>query len=445
MSKFVLSSSAKNLLALLVHDDEFKKLQYYMRSLKKAPHGGVFCNSHQSMYLQYYPIQTYTFIKKGQSIPYPVQLYKPKLECHITESKISIEELLVFCFCADENDNKDLIFGTRLGGDKLYCAMASGVLSLKTNTTDKYCFETLVMEAVNGQIKFTDCFNYDYSRLLEVFLLFTLRLNVLRFTTIDDVQKLEVLENNSDKYGLTDITPASFERQGFVIDNKFYLYNIFFDTSIGIANGDVPFTVDIIKNIPNVTINMRRDNTLAVPNDEKVTSATLDMQKWRGITLDLENIQKQIKQSKEVVVHWDPETRNKVLVIIKPSETETHEVYYQISVEELWSPDSIFDFEETVITNYIHGCYYPSENTFDHIDFSVNQYQKDLYFKKYEDSVVTTAVSIEQYANMHYKVWCIKGRNLSIQVWAELVNATLDQPFRGLFAEIIGAKLKEDE
>ena len=445
MSKFVLSSSAKNLLALLVHDDEFKKLQYYMRSLKKAPHGGVFCNSHQSMFLQYYPIQIYTFIKKGQSIPYPVQLYKPKLESHIAKSKISIEELLVFCFCADENDNKDLIFGTRLGGDKLYSAMASGVLSLKTTTSDKYCFETLVMEAVNGQMKFTDCFNYDYSRLLEVFLLFVLKLNLTTFTSIDDIQNLEDLENNSDKYGLIDITSALFERQGFMIDNKFYLYNIFFDTSIGTANGDVPFTVEIFKSLPNATIYMRRDNTLTVPNNEKVTSATLDMQKWRGITLNLDSIQEQIKQSKEVVVHWDPETRNKVLVVIKPSVTETHEVYYQISVEELWSPDSIFDLEETVITNYIHGCYYPSGKTFDHIDFSVNQYPKDLYFKKYEDSVVTTSVSIEQYADLHYKVWCIKGHNLSIQVWAELVNATLDQPFRGLFAEIIGAEIKEDE
>ena len=442
MSKFVLSENTKLLLALLEHDDEFKKLQYYMRSLKKAPHGGVFCNSHQNMFLRYYPIQTYPFMKKCQSVPYPIQLYKPKLELHIAKSKISIEELLTLCLCVDSESRNDLIFGDSFAGDKLYSAMASGVLSLAN--ADGACFEALVADAVYGKANFIDHFTYDYSRLLEVFLLFVLKLNISMFATIDDIQKLENLENNSDKYGLTDITSATFERQGFSIDDKFYLYNIFFDTSIGTANADVPLTIDIIKKVPNAHFYMRRDNTLAVPIKNKVTSATLDMQKWRGITLDLDSIEKQIKQSKEVIVHWDPENYNKVLVVIKPSETETHDIYYQISVEELWALDSICDFEETVITNYIHGCYYPRKNTFDHIDFSVNQYVKDVYLKKYADSITTTTVSIEQYANTHYKVWCTKGENLSLQLWAELVNATLDEPFRDLFAEIIGATIKED-
>ncbi len=69
MSKFVLSESTKSLLALLEHDNEFKKLQYYMRSIKKAPHGGAFCNSHQSIFLRYYQVQTHPFLEKGQSVP----------------------------------------------------------------------------------------------------------------------------------------------------------------------------------------------------------------------------------------------------------------------------------------------------------------------------------------------------------------------------------------
>ncbi len=55
------------------------------------------------------------------------------------------------------------------------------------------------------------------------------------------------------------------------------------------------------------------------------------------------------------------------------------------------------------ITNFIHGCYYLKKHSFDHIDFSVNQYKKELYFQKYQDSVATTSVSIEQYAETTIK------------------------------------------
>lgn len=429
------------LLTSLKNDVEFKKLYYYMRCLKKAPHGGVFVNLHQSEFLKYYPIQTYTFLKEGQAVPYPVVAYKPKLEVHISNCDVKIEELLTFCFCVDNENRGDLIFGEKFGVDKLYCAMASGVLSLKV--AGDYCFEDVVSKAVDGQLNFLDYFDYNYSRLLEVFLLFTLKIDVVNFFSIDDVQKLENLDQNSDKYGLTDISTAVFERQGFIIDKKFYLYNIFFDTSIGGLNSNVPLTIEIMRKISNAFIYMRRDDTLSVLSNKKVTSATHDMQKYRGITLNLDNIEMQIKHNKEVIVHWDPANKHKVLVAIKPYETDEHEMYYNIEVEELWSPDSICSKENIVITNFIHGCYYLKQKRFDHVDFSVNQYCKDLYFKKYTDSISTTDISIEQYSNLHYKVWCVKGGNLSLQLWAELVMATLDPPFRDLFLETIGTKISE--
>ena len=442
VSNLFLSESMTKLLELLDNDDEFKKLKYYLRSLKKAPHGGVFNNINQKAFLSYNQIVTHMFFQKDKIVPYPVQLCVVKLKMHIAESRVSIEELLILCFCVDDENKNDLIFGELLYDVKIYSAMVSGVLTLKNPDTSS-SYEEMLMNAISGKIKFLDYFNCNYSRLLEVFLLIWAHFNKPMFSTINDIERLEKLNNSCDKYGLSDVTTALFDRQGFSIDNKYYLYNIFFDTSIGNTLGEYPLTIDIIKSETKANIFMRCDDTLAVPLDKRVTTATTDMQKWRGLTLNLGNIEKQIEHNKEVTVHWDDKTGNKVLVIVKPSKSETNELYYHISVEELWSPNSIYDHEETVITNFIHGCYYPRKNTFDHIDFSVNQYNKSVFQEKYKDSEATTSISIEQYANTHYKVWCVKGVDLSLQVWAKLVNATLDQPFRNLFNEIIGAETEE--
>lgn len=146
-----------------------------------------------------------------------------------------------------------------------------------------------------------------------------------------------------------------------------------------------------------------------------------------------------------VIVHYDPKTMHKILVIIRPAKSDSHDPYYQIVVEELWAPGTISPDEDVVLTNFIHGCYYPSNHSFDHIDFSVNQYSKEEFLKKYADNVSENFVSIEQHANEHYKVWCIKGVCISLQLWSELVNCTLDEPFRRLFAEIIGAEIIEED
>ena len=195
------------------------------------------------------------------------------------------------------------------------------------------------------------------------------------------------------------------------MNNRYYLYNIFFDTSIGSANADTPKTIEILQKstCTDISISMRKDNILSVPVEKKVTSATLDMQKWRGITLNLADLESQIKSGKEVTVHFNPQTMHKIISIIKPAETANHELYYHITVEQLWSPERICPEEDVVLTNFIHGCYYPANRSFDHIDFSVNQYGKELYLKKYQDSVATTSVSIEQYSDTHYKVWCIRN------------------------------------
>lgn len=444
MCNFKLSSGLNNMLQAMLKDSEFKKIQYYMRCLKKAPHGGVFRNTHQSAFLKYYRVQTFPFLEKDRPVPYPIELYKVNVTQMLDCYDVDMEELLGFCFGTKTNVG-DVSFEEAYGGNQFFSALASGTLSLKDPIA--YSFVDVLADAVEGRIKFTDYFDYDYSRLLDVFILRCVEQNLISFSKIEDVCAIEQLEDGFDKYGLSNVTTSDFERQGFTQDNQFFLYNIFFDTSIGSANAKVPQTIEILKKYvdDHISIYMRKDSALSVPTEKKVISATLDMQKWRGITLNLNDLEAQIRYGKEVTVHFDPQTMHKVIAIVKAAETDDREKYYHITVEELWSPQSICECENVVLTNFIHGCYYPARQSFDHIDFSVNQYSKDIFLKKYQDSVAMTSISIEQYSDKHYKVWCIKDGHIPLQLWAELVICTLDEPFRALFAEIIGAETVADE
>lgn len=434
--------SIQPLLCKIKDDVAFHKLQYYIRSMKKAPHGGVFHISKPGVFLSYYPCSTFNYLNPNLKMPLPIKLYKTRLSQLMREFQIEVEDLLVFCFRVDNSRSNDPVFGDPVAGDKLYTAMVSNVLLLKDEIETSY--ENAVMNAAYGANPFTDVFDIDLDRLAEVFICFILRINLYSMKELQDVLAVESLDPKHDKYGLTNITSASFERQGYCIGEKYYLYNLLFDTSIGGPTASVPKIIELMQSIKDVDIYMRCDETLSVPLGEKVSSASWDMQKWRGITLNTENIEAQISTKKEIIVHYNPSTMNKLLLIVKPEIVHGNRCF-QISVEQLWNPDSINHSEQNVQVNYLHGCFFPTIHSFDHIDFSVNQYRKADYVKKYQDAVATTSVSIEQYADLHYKVWCIKGPKLSMHDWAELVTYSLDEPFRELFVEAIGASLIEQE
>lgn len=175
-----------------------------------------------------------------------------------------------------------------------------------------------------------------------------------------------------------------------------------------------------------------------------VGTATWDAQKYRGITLNFENISEQLRRGKETIIHYDPKTNHRILLYIKKAIENGTELYH-LNVEQIWNPDIFVGTEPVIMTNYLHGTYYPSLEKFEHIDFSVNQYTRDVFELKYRDAEQQTGISIGEYADEHYKVWCVKGGNLSTEVWAQLVFATLDEPFRNIFLETIGGGYTEEE
>lgn len=267
-----------------------------------------------------------------------------------------------------------------------------------------------------------------------------------RIHDINEIASHEKLILPIDKYGLSDVTNAEFEWQGFVLNDKYYLYNIFLDTSIGSPIANAPKTIEIIRSIkPPVQILMRCDENLVVPYSQMISTATVDFQKWSGITLDFDNITELMKRGKETIVHFDPQTLHKILVYVKRGADETGAEFYHVNVEQLWNPDIFVGAENVIITNYVHGTYYPAREAFEHIYFSVNQYSREIFESKYRDAEKQTGVSIGVYGDLHYKIWCARGDNLIPAVWADLVCSSLDEPFRSIFMETVGGTYIEND
>jgi hypothetical protein len=435
----VLSENLKNLIQSIISTPEFWEINYYLRSMKKAPHGGVFYNRYPNMFLKYYTVPTYLFFTPNAEIPAPVLDTVDKFHVLIDAANVDTEELLRYCIGIDPDDRENPHNGSRM-----YIATCGKIITSDERNDIEHM--GAVSDAIEGKISYSGNFDVDEERLVFLFVFTLMECIAHRINDLSEIASHEKLTLPIDKYGLTDVTDANFERQGFRLNDKYYLYNIFFDTSIGSPVADAPKIIEIIQSVkPPVQILMRCDENLAVPYSRMVSTATVDFQKWRGITLNFDNITEQMKSGKETIVHFDPQTLHKILVYVKHGADETGMEFYHVNVEQLWNPDIFVDAENVIITNYVHGTYYPEQGAFKHIDFSVNQYSREIFEAKYRDAEKLTGVPIGVYGNLHYKIWCARGDNLIPTVWAYLVCASLDAPFRNIFMETIGGTYIEND
>jgi len=439
MRVVVLSVNLKALIKSIISTQEFWIINYYLRSMKKAPHGGVFYITYPNTFLKYYSVPTYLFFTPNSEIPAPVQDTINIFRIMINAANVDTEELLRYCLSIDPDDSKNPHNGSRM-----FIATCGNIIT-STERNEREHMDA-VYNAIEGKISYSDNFNINVERLVFLFIFVLMESFVHRIHDVNEILNHEKLTVPNDKYGLSDVTDAIFERQGFKLNDKYYLYNIFLDTSIGSPVADTPKTIEIIQSTKqSVQILMRCDENLAVPYSRMVSTATVDFQKWRGITLNFDNITEQIKGGKETIVHFDPQTLHKILVYIKCGVDNTRSEFYHINVEQLWNPNTFRSVEDVIITNYVHGIYNPAHKIFEHIDFSVNQYSREVYEAKYQDVEKLTGVSIGVYGSQHYKIWCIRGDNLIPVVWADLVCASLDTPFRNIFMETIGGTYIEND
>lgn len=434
-----ISHRLKKLIEDITRTSAFWKLNYYFRALKKAPHGGVFYITKPNMFLKYYDFRAYEFFIPNTNFPFPLMEYVPVFKEMFENSGISIEEILIYCLGIDPQNKSE-----STSGNKMYIACCGEVL--KHDSKDLTEYMHLLPRVLEGYVSYDEDFTLDEERLMNLFILMLIERNEYIITDIEDILTNEIIKVPSDKYGLYDVTEAHFERQGFKIDDRFYLYNIFLDTSIGDPCSDVPHVISLLKQIQEpYKLFMRCDENLSVLYENKVTIDTMDFEKWRGITLNFDTIDTLVKSGKETIVHYDSSTYNKILVYVNRGLDESGKQFYHINVEQLWNPELLPSHDKVITTNYIHGTYYPSTCTFEHIDYSINQYDSETYQAKYSDAECQTGVSIGKYGSQHYKIWCVRGEYLTVPTWIKLVCASIDFQFRNIFMETIGGKYIFDE
>ena len=425
----------ENFINELISSNEFKKLSLYIRAMKLSDRNGTYQITHEKFLLKYNYTAACFLLQHGEDIPLPLRQIEPYLSSLISKYKISQEELLWFSLGIDDTLPDDQIFGTRFASNKKFIACFGDVLFPLDSSANK-CDK--ILKAITGKIEFTNNFRVDNSRLLITFLCFLIDLNLAPFESISDLLSLEEINQEHDKYSLTDVSNAEFDRQGFTYRGIYYLYSIFLNTSIASPTSKAPQIIELFKNLHGpYSIFLRCDKTLGVPESDRVSTAGIGFEKWRGVPLNFANLEESIHFNKEVIVHFAPDTMHKILMVIKPECNNNSDKYYNISIEELWNPNTLEQCDKKILTNFIHGCYYLNNRKFDHIDLSVNEYDRIVYEKKYQDAESQTSVSIEQYSELHYKVWCVRGNDLTLDFWAQCVYYSLSDPFRPLFLETL--------
>lgn len=397
--------------------DEFWKVNYYIRSMKKAPHGGVVHIYHPNNYLKYYSFNPWNIVaNEPERIPYFMKkLIADAVRIYFECDEIDYEELLQYCY-----DGNNWYTGFRL----LHVKPEYLELNVKLH-------ETLLWNVLDNEKRITDYFDIKVEYAVYSLILNLIHDNVTVIKDLNEILSHEKLIESNNKYGLSILSDYEFLRQGFRIDDMYYQYNIFIDPTIGSPTDTMPYTFRIITNeIENANIFMRCDTNLAIPFSEKISTATVDAQKYYGITVNFADVDKLIK--KEIVVHIHPELLHKIVLIIKP-DTENGIPFYHIEVEQLWNTDGLI--EEIILATFIHAKYFPRDEVFKHMDFSVNQYDIETYRSKYIGVVNNTGVPIDKHCDVHYKVWCVEAETISISTWSKIVCATLDEPFREIFLE----------
>ena len=395
---------------------EFIRLNYFLRSMKKMPHGGVISIGIPNCFMRHYsPFEALRLHISHSGIE----------KRFVFEESVYIAKLLMEHFSITFRDI--LFYICDQMGDCIWWYL-SCCLVFPEDRDFSDC-----MDDVNTVI---DQKSIDGTGFLikndELLILFLCVLSHLSpYANIEEILQHESLEPDCDKYGLSDITKATFRENGFIIDNLFYAYNVFFDISIGNPLARVPLLIELMKSINAVSIYMRRDNSIALDAAMAYTVATADFQVFRGTTF---NIKRMDIRGKNEIVRYDPETMNKLYFSVTPMESEKPDIL-SLVVEELWSPDSTDD--SIMTTNFIHATYNLKTERIEHMDHSINEYSNMCRYRdKHLDTSAKTGIPINAYAEKHYKIWCIKSPSMRLEDWYKITFASLDEPFRPLFDEM---------
>lgn len=275
-------------------------------------------------------------------------------------------------------------------------------------------------------------------KLLQLFISELIIMDICDPMRIGDIEEIEELDTKADKYGLTDVSNANFEYLGYTLDENFYLYNVFINLFSRNETEQLPVIIALMNGLvqKGCKLFMRTDLTTSIDERYKPSSDFACFEQWRGKPISFSALSDRAFKCQDPSITFDKNTLDK-LVMKSLQQNNNGEIFYDISVETLRNPENICKEEGRIATCFFHGCYYPDRKSFDHIDYSINEYDRELYNKKYIDNYNETGVPIDVHGDKHYKVWCIKGDDISLESWAKIVDTTIYKIYRPLFEEII--------
>lgn len=253
---------------------------------------------------------------------------------------------------------------------------------------------------------------------------------------INEMIKGEQFVYETNQYGLTTVHGVEFKTDSFIFDGKAYVYNIltnkskieFFDTMPGFAK-------IITEDVDTGDILLRLDERLAVPAEQIISYSTLNFEKFRGPQFRFTD--KDFVKTKTIIVHIDPESCDKLLMVIKKDYDDVQKKsFLHVEIETLpHCPNRITN--SPFITTFLHGMYYPEDDIFTHIDYTKNQYIYSDYEKKYADADPNVPVDFYTEKKLHYKIWCIENGRYSRETWYKLMVASLQKQYRVLLDEML--------
>ena len=115
----------------------------------------------------------------------------------------------------------------------------------------------------------------------------------------------------------------------------------------------------------NCDILYRLDERLAIPESEYNDFSGVPFAKFRGPQFNFDK--NTLNGKKTITVHINPESQDKLLMVVKQRIEQSGEEFWHIEIETL---PYIEKSNSHVITTFLHGMYYPKQNVFTHIDYT---------------------------------------------------------------------------
>lgn len=272
-----------------------------------------------------------------------------------------------------------------------------------------------------------------FALVLTSYILDTFRANRIDIRVIVDN---EVLEHETNQYGLSIVNGVEFKRDYFIYEDKAYMYSVLTNTNVIEFTDSMPgFAKIITEKIESGDILLRRDERLALPLDQAISYSTLNFEKFYGPQFHFADTM--LKKTKTIIVHIDTESCDKLLMVVKQDyDSLRNRKFLHIEIETLpyRENDSTSHY---IITTFLHGMYYPDDDYFTHIDYTKNQYSLSDYLKKYSEEMIEIPVDYYTEKDLHYKIWCVENGQYSRQVWYELMMVSLSKRYQVLLDEIL--------